>query len=555
MSLALIVDELARLNHLEQSRGYTRLRTLSPLSILLAATICNAQPALSAKIDGQADTYAVAKARKLAKEGKTKESRAFLSKYLSEHPNCPNALVELGLSDNGSADFKSCREHLAKALAITDGGKGIELVTPAYVVKAFANCKLENYKEAMQDIERARAISPTYSEVFHIRGEIFLRQGKKREAFADYQRAVELGGMSPEILKKSKRLSFEFGNSKLEKKYLDLLLAKAPEDFDAWMLAADWQSRNGNHKAAVKDVQKANSLRPNDYPIQFTMMRYMLDAGDYSGAEVVRKKLLTQKPNDLEPIKVVVGAMMADKKFQAAASLVEAEIAKHPSNPDLREMLANCYRRLGRSEDTITQFEKAAAIKQPDTTTLIAAAESYERMEEHEKALNLFLKASTQYKNPVLFVNIARCHLALKQYDKAAAALSKAIQGLERIDPQSRNLLAAYNLQARCELELKNYPKARELACKVLLRWKDDFTAHCTRAKANKHLRNYKEGIADLTFAISRHPDLPVLYQERADMHEAVNDKENASRDRQTSQKLTRTVESDLFPSKHKAPN
>jgi len=251
----------------------------------------------------------------------------------------------------------------------------------------------------------------------------------------------------------------------------------------------------------------------------------------------------------------MVGAMMADKKFQAAASLVEAEIAKRPSNPDLREMLANCYRRLGRSEDTITQFEKTAALKQPDTATMIAAAESYVSMEEHEKALKLFLKASTQCKDPALLVNIARCYVALKQFDKAKEALAKATQELEKLDPESRNLLAAYNLQARCELDLKNYPKARDIASRVLLRWKDDFTAHCTRANANKYLHNYREGIEDLTFAISKHPNFPLLYQERANFYEAINDIQNARRDRQTSQKLTRTVESDLFPSKRKAPN
>lgn len=491
----------------------------------------------------------------MAKSGKLNESRDFLTKYLVEHPNCPNALVELGLKENLSADFKSCREHMAKALALTNGGKGIEYVTPAYVVKGFANGNLGNYTEALQDLEHARVLSPNYSEVFHIRGNILLKQGKKKAAFADYQRAVELGSTDPEILRALKRLSIEFGNTKLEKQCLDLLLSKAPGDFDAWMLAADWETKNGNHKAAVKDAQRALALRPGDYPIQLTLIRFMINAGDFAGAEILRKKLLAQKPNDLEPIKVMAAALIAKNQFKAAASLAETEVAKHPSNPELLELLANCYRRLGRSEDTITQFEKAAALKQPDATTMIAAAESYVSMEEHEKALKLFLKASTQCKDPALFVNIARCHVALKQFDKAKAALAKATQELEKLDPESRNLLAAYNLQARCELDQKNYLKARDIASRVLLRWKDDFTAHCTRANANKYLHNYREGIEDLTFAISKHPDFPLLYQERANFYEAINDKQNASRDRHTSQKLTRKVESDLFPSKRKAPN
>ena len=92
---------------------------------------------------------------------------------------------------------------LKEALAILDGmveekSEGTSLQTaPAhavvYVARAGVQQELGNLPMALMDLEEAIRLDPSRYEAYLVRGQIRLSRGEKKEARADFEKAVELG--------------------------------------------------------------------------------------------------------------------------------------------------------------------------------------------------------------------------------------------------------------------------------------------------------------------------------------------------------------------------
>ena len=98
---------------------------------------------------------------------------------------------------------------LKDALAILDGmvdekSEGTSMQTaPAhavvYVARAGIQQELGNLPMALMDLEEAIRLDPSRPEAYLMRGQIHLSRGKKKEARADFEKALELGMPAADI--------------------------------------------------------------------------------------------------------------------------------------------------------------------------------------------------------------------------------------------------------------------------------------------------------------------------------------------------------------------
>ena len=74
------------------------------------------------------------------------------------------------------------------------------------MLKARAELGVEtnSLEMALLDLENAAKLSPDDAEIYVLCGEIYLAQGRKREAYAAFEKAVELGVPRPELEDKLK---------------------------------------------------------------------------------------------------------------------------------------------------------------------------------------------------------------------------------------------------------------------------------------------------------------------------------------------------------------
>ena len=92
----------------------------------------------------------------------------------------------LGKADNGQGDGIMCIAHLTKAIVLKDD------FTEARLLRAEALTKMQQYKEAMEDIDAILAQDPDDENAILLRGKIKEATGAEAEAEADYLHITEL---------------------------------------------------------------------------------------------------------------------------------------------------------------------------------------------------------------------------------------------------------------------------------------------------------------------------------------------------------------------------
>ena len=92
----------------------------------------------------------------------------------------------LGKADNGQNDGIMCIAHLTKAIVLKDD------FTEARLLRAEALTKMQQYKEAMEDINAVLAQDPDDENAILLRGKIKEATGAEAEAEADYLHITEL---------------------------------------------------------------------------------------------------------------------------------------------------------------------------------------------------------------------------------------------------------------------------------------------------------------------------------------------------------------------------
>ncbi len=100
----------------------------------------------------------------------------------------------LGKADNGQGDGIMCIAHLTKAIVLKDD------FTEARLLRAEALAQMQQYKEAMEDIDAILAQDPEDEGAILLRGKIEEATGNKEKAESSYQKVTELNPFtSPKI--------------------------------------------------------------------------------------------------------------------------------------------------------------------------------------------------------------------------------------------------------------------------------------------------------------------------------------------------------------------
>ena len=92
----------------------------------------------------------------------------------------------LGKADNGQGDGIMCIAHLTKAIVLKDD------FIEARLLRAEALVQMQQYKEAMEDIDTILAQDPEDESAILLRGKIEEATGNKEKAESSYQKVTEL---------------------------------------------------------------------------------------------------------------------------------------------------------------------------------------------------------------------------------------------------------------------------------------------------------------------------------------------------------------------------
>jgi tetratricopeptide (TPR) repeat protein len=130
------------------------------------------------------------------------EARLDYQRLLEEEPGNKTARVGIAMVNQKDKRYREALEELNRL--ITDYPRDVSLLK----ARAELEVEMNSLELALLDLEEAVRITPNDADIYVMCGEIYLTQGKKREAYAAFEKAVELGiprSMLQDQLKLSKK--------------------------------------------------------------------------------------------------------------------------------------------------------------------------------------------------------------------------------------------------------------------------------------------------------------------------------------------------------------
>jgi tetratricopeptide (TPR) repeat protein len=130
------------------------------------------------------------------------EARLDYQRLLAEEPGNKTARVGIAMVNQKDKRYREALEELNRL--ITDYPRDVSLLK----ARAELEVEMNSLELALLDLEEAVRITPNDADIYVMCGEIYLTQGKKREAYAAFEKAVELGiprSMLQDQLKLSKK--------------------------------------------------------------------------------------------------------------------------------------------------------------------------------------------------------------------------------------------------------------------------------------------------------------------------------------------------------------
>jgi tetratricopeptide (TPR) repeat protein len=142
------------------------------------------------------------------------------------------------------------------ALKVTDNNWFI------YNGRGNANYTLGNYRQAIEDYDRAIEINPDFLDAHNNRGDAYIGLGNYRQAIEDYNRAIEI---NPDFVDaySNRGLSYsKLGQYQLAIEDFNKVISLKPAYADAYYSRGNAYGVLGQYQLAIEDFNKVISLKP-----------------------------------------------------------------------------------------------------------------------------------------------------------------------------------------------------------------------------------------------------------------------------------------------------
>ncbi|CAN5728137.1 PEP-CTERM system TPR-repeat protein PrsT [soil metagenome] len=343
----------------------------------------------------------------LQKNPESAEARFLLGKSLMEIGDPVSAGVEL----RKAAELRYPEDQVSPVLARALNGEG----QPRKVVDQFKDTTLSS-QQAMADLKTSVATA-------------YARLDNADQANAALKAALSANPDFPAALILQSRMQAASGDFDGATRSVDDILAKHPQESDAWLLKADLLTfSKADYPTAIDAYRKALALKPDLLPAHSGIISIELLRKEYAAAQAQLaelKKLLPNHPQAkyfeaqiaLQKEDYAAAKQLADQLLRIApdnvkvmhlagavefqrGSLIAAEVLfskalqAAPDNANVRKMLVQTYLRLGQANKALPTVLPLIEAASPNAVVLALAGETYLQLGDVAKADALFSRAA-----------------------------------------------------------------------------------------------------------------------------------------------------------------
>ncbi|MFZ1971597.1 MAG: tetratricopeptide repeat protein [Candidatus Acidiferrales bacterium] len=298
----------------------------------------------------------------------------------------------------------------------------------------------QDYATAAQKYQAYLAKKPDDALVHYDLGYAYTALQRPADAKAEYEKAISL---DPKMASAYQNLGLTLIPTDPVAAIAPLQRAAEllPEDARTkWLLGVAMEAAKKDD-LAIEQYEAAAKLDAKNVDIRNSLGFALLRTGKAADAEAAFREAIALQPsgqaaNDAH--KGLLQALLAEKKMDAAATELGAQLEAHPNDAGMRLEHASLLADAGKDDDALAELDRAAATGPESLRALRLRALIYFRKKDYDRAVPALTKAIALAPNdPVLPAQLGHVYLDKKDYPNAVNELVIAI----KMTPGSNDVL------------------------------------------------------------------------------------------------------------------
>lgn len=321
---------------------------------------------------------------------------------------------------------------LANAQAGKGGGSSATGSLQQQFDRAIQLARAGQYEQAAVLLRQILKQQPNLAPAHLNLGLVYRMQGQAEKATHHLRRAAALNPRDPTPLVELARLALDENRLSEASGYLRVLRDRFPDHPELPLLAGSLAALQNDWQQAYTEFTKSLKQRPNDFRIHYNLG---------------------------------IAAYQLGRKEEARQHL-QKTVQLKPDYTTAWKALGMVHEALQQPREAVRAYTEALQRKPDDLPTRLKRAQLFQQLQESENALADYQHLTKLYpKNPDALLGAGLMLMQLQRYGDAKQYLGRALQLYEATEPLYWEILTEI---AHCELNLKEYGKAREHFAEVL---------------------------------------------------------------------------------------
>jgi len=456
-------------------------RILLLLAVGSSIISCKSSQKTGHKAKNSVDSYSITKVfldakRDLIKGKRTSAIEGF-ERCISVNPKHDASYYELARIYEYQNANKAL-EYANKAIKIDPNN----IWYKEYTIQLYQDQK--NYDAALQINKDLIALHPLKKGYYYQRANLYIYKKDNKNAAKTYDRLIEKFGYEQGILEQQKQIYLSNGDFKKAKAVLRELIEHNPKNKDYYGMMAEIYLNEGNTDMAMQYYEKIISIDPNDGYVHFALADYYYAKGESQKSfNELKEGMQTPSLNVDSKMKVLLRIKELSEKDKNITPYFEELLAiatkVHPKEPKILAVNADYNNSVGNTKIAIDYYKQIIAI---DSSKYII------------------------WEQLLIAQNSINDSMALLNYSERALHLF----------PQQASLYF-YNGVANADLGNWQIVKQRaKMGLNFIYKKNEKALMLALRAKAEMHLGQIDDGVANYSLAIRMDPQNIVIKRDYA---------------------------------------
>jgi tetratricopeptide (TPR) repeat protein len=371
------------------------------------------------------------------------------------------------------------------------------------------------YEQAANLLRQILKEQPNLAPAHLNLGLVYRMMGQAEKAGHHLRRAAMLDARDPTPLVELARLSLEQRQLKDGEGYLRMLRDRFSNHPELPLLAGSLAALKSDWKQAYAEFSRALKTRPNDFRIHYNLGVAAYQMGRKEEARQHLLKTVQLKPDYTTAWKSLGMVYESLQQAREAVHAYSQALQREPDDLPTRLKRAQLFQQLNQIEEALADYQHLAKVYPRNSDALLGAGLLLMRLQRYADALPYLGRALQLFNNtePVywtILTEIAHCELNLKQYGKAREHFAEVLKHNPR---NARAYEGQFRvLQAQQEEEQEILPLLRRWAENL----PDDPTPRLHIARIYERNRNHTLAETEYKNLLEKFPDNAELRREYA---------------------------------------